>query len=370
MTVSSEVYRNQYSCNGSQTEFPYTFRILDEEHLKVVLTDSGGTETVLTLTTDYTVSGVGDASGGNVTTVETYASGNTITIVRDVPLTQETDYIEGDDFPAQSHEDALDKLTMMVQQQQEFFNRTVMFPVSDSDTLSAELPAGAERAGKYLAFDANGEPIASEGTPGAVAVSSWAATLLDDESASEALQTLGLDTEVETDLVTTPKVRAPASENLSLVNDADHGLKIYDNDQAKFEGVSFGGASGALISEIETSLTTDSDTKTPTSKAVADHVDAEVPPRTRKAGWVTFKGSDGTIYDSYGVDSITRNATGDYTINFSTATNNANYPTSWMSDAQHWIYVGSRSESSVRILVNDGSGATDPTKASFSWGYV
>jgi hypothetical protein len=40
--------------------------------------------------------------------------------------------------------------------------------------------------------------------------------------------------------------------------------------------------------------------------------------------WVQFNGS-GTIASSFNVSSITRNGTGDYTINFSTTLANANY---------------------------------------------
>ncbi len=41
--------------------------------------------------------------------------------------------------------------------------------------------------------------------------------------------------------------------------------------------------------------------------------------------WVNFNGDTGLIRDSYNVSSITKNGTGDYTINFTTAMANANY---------------------------------------------
>ena len=43
--------------------------------------------------------------------------------------------------------------------------------------------------------------------------------------------------------------------------------------------------------------------------------------------WVDFDGttSPGTIRDSFNVGSVTKNATGDYTINFTTSMANANY---------------------------------------------
>ena len=41
--------------------------------------------------------------------------------------------------------------------------------------------------------------------------------------------------------------------------------------------------------------------------------------------WVVFAGATGTINGSFNVGSVTRNGTGDYTVNFSTPMSNANY---------------------------------------------
>ena len=41
--------------------------------------------------------------------------------------------------------------------------------------------------------------------------------------------------------------------------------------------------------------------------------------------WVQFTGSTGAINSSFNVSSITRHATGEYTVNFTTAMANANY---------------------------------------------
>jgi hypothetical protein len=117
MTVSSSTSSVSYSGNGSTTVFAYTFKIFEDSDLVVVEKNvNTGVETTKTLTTDYTVSGAGNDSGGNVTFVTAPASGITVTISRSLPLTQETNYVENDPFPAQAHEDALDKLTMLVQQ--------------------------------------------------------------------------------------------------------------------------------------------------------------------------------------------------------------------------------------------------------------
>ena len=60
MTVSSQTARTgPYNGNGATTVFAYDFRILDQAHVVVTLKDAANVETVQTLTTDYTVSGVG-----------------------------------------------------------------------------------------------------------------------------------------------------------------------------------------------------------------------------------------------------------------------------------------------------------------------
>ena len=61
------------------------------------------------------MSGVGSASGGNVTFVSAPADTLQIVIVRAVPLTQDTDYVSNDSFPAETHEGALDTLMLAVQ---------------------------------------------------------------------------------------------------------------------------------------------------------------------------------------------------------------------------------------------------------------
>ncbi len=158
MTVSSTTTKNSYSGNGSTTVFAYGFKVFDEDDLTVILrTDATGTETVQTKTTHYTVSGVGSASGGNVTFGTAPASGVTVVIRRASPLTQTTDYTPNDPFPAASHEDALDNLTFIAQQQQEEIDRAIKLSRTNTMT-STEFTVGAtDRANKVLAFDSSGE---------------------------------------------------------------------------------------------------------------------------------------------------------------------------------------------------------------------
>ena len=77
MTVSSQTSRVSYAGNGSTKAFAVSFYFLADSHLKVILRAADGSETVKTLTTDYTVSGAGNPSGGTVTiTSFTLTAGN------------------------------------------------------------------------------------------------------------------------------------------------------------------------------------------------------------------------------------------------------------------------------------------------------
>ncbi len=116
MTVSTEVDHNDYTGNGVTTSFPYTFRIFQKTDLMVQVVDLSENITVLTLDTDYSVTGAGTYSGGSVVLSSPLANGWQISISRELPATQETDLRNQGKFFAEVHEDAFDKLTMLIQQ--------------------------------------------------------------------------------------------------------------------------------------------------------------------------------------------------------------------------------------------------------------
>jgi len=140
VTVQTEISRSgPYAGSGTTGPFTVGFRFLDATHLQVVRTSTGGIDTTLALSTDYSVTGAGGSSGA-VTLVVALASGERLTIVRDVPFTQLADYVDNDAFPAESHEGALDLLTMQTQQNREGLGRALTLPVT-AYGVSTELPA-------------------------------------------------------------------------------------------------------------------------------------------------------------------------------------------------------------------------------------
>lgn len=213
MTIASTTNKITYSGDGGTTEFAVPFRFLDQEDIVVTLTDADGTATVQTLTTEYTVSGAGEASGGTVTMVSAPGATDSLTIKNDPPQTQETDYQENDAFPAESHETALDKLTLICQSLGEQIARSVLLPVS-SEISGLTLPEPA--AGKTLGWNDTEDSLenltpnadayitlplsVAQGGTGATTVgtaltafgfSDFIKTLLDNATASDACGTLG-----------------------------------------------------------------------------------------------------------------------------------------------------------------------------------
>ena len=159
MTVSTTIIKNSHNGNGSTTTFAYSFKIFADSDLVVIIRSSTGTETTKTLTTHYTVTGAGSASGGTVvfTSDNIPASGETVVIRRNVPQTQVIDYIANDPFPAETHEEGLDRNTMIAQQVSEATDRSIKLSRTNTMT-STEFTVGAtDRANKILAFDSSGE---------------------------------------------------------------------------------------------------------------------------------------------------------------------------------------------------------------------
>lgn len=175
MTVSSEVNRaGPYLGNGSTTVFGFGFRILSASHLRVIITDEDDVETDLPYPSGYSVAGVGSNAGGSITITPAPATGSRITILRNVPMVQETDLENQGAYYAETIERQFDLVVMQNQQQSEELRRAVKVPAGDPDpdgALSSNLALGILRL--YASAD-NIDAVAN----GAEAIDTVAATIV------------------------------------------------------------------------------------------------------------------------------------------------------------------------------------------------
>ena len=164
MTISSTTVKNSYSGNGTLNTFNYTFKIFADADIQVIIRDASATETVKTLTTHYTVTGAGNANGGTIV----FTAGNiptateTVVLRRALPQTQSIDYIANDSFPAESHEEGLDRSMMAIQQLQEEVDRSIKLSRTNTMNTTEFAIGSSDRAGKIFGFDSNGELVVSQ----------------------------------------------------------------------------------------------------------------------------------------------------------------------------------------------------------------
>lgn len=169
--------RNQYTATSGQTIFPYTFAIFDKGDLVVI--QEGVT---LAEGTNYTVSGVGDEDGGNVTLLVGATTGDTITIYRDMAFERLIDYQNNGDFLASDVNDDYDRLWLATQQNKSEIARCLDFS-QDDEIASTRIGSLNTRANKLLAFDASGELTYQASTT----LSPVADSLVDTVAAAKAL---------------------------------------------------------------------------------------------------------------------------------------------------------------------------------------
>lgn len=143
MTIATQsALAGPFTGNGSTTVFAFSFKCFDQGDLQVIREESGA-QTVLTITTDYTVSLNSDqeaSPGGNVTMVTAPTATQTVFILSDVNYTQEAAFTNAGGFYPTVLNDARDRTTLQIQQLNDKIARAPLVPVGDtpsSDLLDA-----------------------------------------------------------------------------------------------------------------------------------------------------------------------------------------------------------------------------------------
>ncbi|VTT32968.1 Uncharacterised protein [Klebsiella pneumoniae] len=195
MSVPNQTPYNIYTANGLTTVFTYEFYIISASDLRVSINGD-------VITSGYTVAGVGNKDGGDITFLTPPANGAMVMLERVVPTFRLTDYQDNGDLLADTVNKDFDRIWMAIQRAfidlgfaltRPFFGgpfnakgyriENLADPVNDQDAATKkfvidngktnlsrtlrvpenyvdQLPTAYGRKGRLLAFDNQGRPIA------------------------------------------------------------------------------------------------------------------------------------------------------------------------------------------------------------------
>ncbi len=206
MTVSTQVRVTAHAGDGETQVFSYAFKVLSAAELLVIMVDADGMETQLAQNTDYSVSGVGEESGGLVTYVTAPGNGTVLYHIGATDLSSNLDLSQAGPFPSAAIEAGFDKLTRITQELDDRLDRAPRMPYGET---GLSLPRLADRSDKVLGFNADGSgfalgvsasllesTLAAAANDFAVSAQSWltnvaALALLDPPGSTTSIMVLG-----------------------------------------------------------------------------------------------------------------------------------------------------------------------------------
>jgi hypothetical protein len=147
--ISNVPRRIVYTGSAGVGPYAFEFEVLEDTDINVYKND-----TLLTLTTDYSVSISPTLGTGSVTLVSAATGTDRITIIGSRAIERSSDFTTGGDFFANTLNDEMDSQTILTQQVAETAERSIKAPVTDPTNIDMTLPKNITRAGKYLSFNA------------------------------------------------------------------------------------------------------------------------------------------------------------------------------------------------------------------------
>lgn len=209
MTVASTASRIAYNCDGSAYVFPFTFKAYAKGDLVVTLADADGVETTLTVDIQYEVALSDPGPGGDVTLLSQEVGGSdylygtlvpfpvpagyTLVLNRQLPRTQLIDIDDGDKLPAETVEEGYDRAVMLIQELEAILSRAVLLKITSAFTGIVLPDPVAARFLRWNDAGTNLENMDIASIPGAVSISDYGKTLIDDADEAAARKTLGID---------------------------------------------------------------------------------------------------------------------------------------------------------------------------------
>lgn len=138
MTISSTTRKaGPFVGNDSTTDLPFSFKVFSSDNVKVVLSNPFGVESVLSLLTHYTIEineNQNSAPGGVVKLLTPLMRGYRAVVSSKVPTLQPIDLTNQGGFYPQVITNALDRLTILIQQLEEELSRTFKVPITSTDS--------------------------------------------------------------------------------------------------------------------------------------------------------------------------------------------------------------------------------------------
>lgn len=273
MTVSTTDNRQDYTATAGQTIFPFSKKFYDDTDLLVYVSS-----VLKTLTTDYTVTG-GDGGTGNVVFNSGLDEDDPVAVIRVLPYTQGIDYTPYDDFPAETHEEGLDRGVMLTQQIQEVFGRALKLGIP---SVYSDLDIPDPESELFLRWKStlDGLENVDISTLNAVITTAFTLTLLDDADAAAFMTTLGISAYIQTLL--NDADAATARTTLGLVLGTD--VQPFDAELLALAGLTsaankvpyFTASETAALLDFldEDDMVSDSATAVPSQQSVKAYVDA------------------------------------------------------------------------------------------------
>lgn len=164
-TIAENDRKERFIATAGQTVFPYDFPIYAAADLQV-RRERAGAITLLTLGTDYSVTGVQNQTGGNVVLTTGANAGDIIVILSAMSTARAAQFVNGGDLAAAALEAELNRIRILFQQNARDGRNALLFP--PTDPAMQDLPPIALRANRFLAFDGNGQPYAATPAAGTV----------------------------------------------------------------------------------------------------------------------------------------------------------------------------------------------------------
>lgn len=277
MALSNENNKISYTPSAGTTVFDgWNISYFNNSDVVVNIETASGTITTFINETGFSVVATnGDpATGATITLDAETVAGDTVTISREVPYTQEYDLQDGSTIDPTALNKALDRTVAQSQQIVDDASRHLTHPITDPAGLNYEAPSVTARASKFVGWDTNGEIIAVDvgGGGGLIGVDTSkglavSGGIVEGKVDGTTLAFSSGDFSVKTGGIDTPQLATGAVETAKIADSNVTTLKIAD--------------ANVTLPKIdffidEDSMALNSAVKVPSQQSVKAYVDTEV----------------------------------------------------------------------------------------------